>query len=83
MDARRTGRWLPLEAILPDTVRVTRPVVADWRATFWVGFVFVLGVVASVQGAWQMTRGRGGWRRFALPLATGVALLGAAVLARV
>jgi hypothetical protein len=72
-------QWIPLDWVLPPTMRATGPMTADWRATFWLGFAFVFGLAAVGHGGDQVRNARGTWKRFVALLAAGTAVLGAIV----
>lgn len=73
---------VPLERILPSTIRVTGPVEADWRALFWIGFFLLLGLATGAQGAHRVRRGTGSARLLVATLALGTLLLAAGLFAR-
>jgi hypothetical protein len=47
---------LPLEWLLPKTVRVTGPVEADARAVFWIGVFLLAGSIVTWQGLRRLRR---------------------------
>lgn len=72
---------LPLEPLLPSTVRATGPVSADGRALFWIGFFLLSGLIVAGQGAHGIRYGTGSRKRLAVTLALGASLLAAGLTA--
>ena len=73
---------LPLERMVPNTVRVTGPVRADAFAVFWIGVFLLAGAIAGTQGLHQLRHGRFSPRLLVSMLGVGAMLLIAGLVAR-